>query len=117
MKRVRKQELENLIVQFYSEFVKFQSYDLLEVKMYDTYIFFKDFSDFESKEDAIAFLVKHYERMTTYDYKEKGVLVKYEDVKRTVTKFDSVKEGLTYKEFNLYINNLDVYKKNSKKRR
>lgn len=73
--------------------------------------------DFESKEDAIAFLVKHYERMTTYDYKEKGVLVKYEDVKRPVTKFDSVKEGLTYKEFNLYINNLDVYKKNSKKRR
>ena len=51
MKRVRKQVLENLIVQFYSEFVKFQSYDLLEVKMYDTYIFFKDFSDFESKEE------------------------------------------------------------------
>ena len=67
----------------------------------------KGIHKFNSKKDAIDFLVKYYEKMTIDDYKEKGVLFKAEDIKRTTTKFDYVPTELTYKEFNLYINSLD----------
>ena len=67
----------------------------------------KGIHKFSSREDAINFLVKHYEEMTINDYKEKGILVKEENIRRTTTKFDYVPANLTYKEFNLYINSLD----------
>lgn len=63
--------------------------------------------EYNSKEKAINFLVNRYEKMTINDYKEKGIPIKEENIRRTTTKFDNIAEGLTYKELNLYINELD----------
>ena len=45
--------------------------------------------------------------MTLNEYKQKGIIIKRQNVRRTTTKYDYVPKGLTYKEFNLYINNLN----------
>lgn len=67
----------------------------------------KGIHEFASKKAALDFLVKHYEDMTLNEYKQKGIIIKRQNVRRTTTKYDYVPKGLTYKEFNLYINNLN----------
>ncbi len=67
----------------------------------------KKIHEFTSKKAALDFLVKHYEDMTLNEYKQKGIIIKRQNVRRTTTKYDYVPKGLTYKEFNLYINSLN----------
>ena len=63
------------------------------------------FKDEKEKKKKIS---KIYEEMTKYEYKTKGL--KRKGKTRKVTEFYEVKSGLSYKEFNLYINSLDERK-------
>ena len=65
---------------------------------------------YESENDAINKIVNIYERMMEEEYKSKNKPVPEGGFKRITTEFFFVKPGLTYKEFNLYVNNLDKEK-------
>lgn len=65
---------------------------------------------YESENDAIGKIVNIYENMMKEEYKSKNKPAPEGGFKRTTTQFFDVKPGLTYKEFNLYVNNLDKEK-------
>lgn len=67
----------------------------------------KGFYEYESEEDAINKIVKIYEDMMRDEYKKKSLLEPLGGFKRKVTEFYEVEPGLSYKEFNLYVNSLD----------
>lgn len=62
---------------------------------------------YESENDAIGKIVNIYENMMKEEYKSKNKPAPEGGFKRTTTEFFDVKPGLTYKEFNLYVNGLD----------
>lgn len=66
---------------------------------------------YESEQDAIEFLVLHYEKKTEEEYKRKNKPFPANGFKRITTEFFEVPEGLSYKEFNLYINSLGSIKR------
>ena len=66
--------------------------------------------EYKNEEDAIRYLEDYYENMTKEEYIEKGIKFNEEDIKRKTTEFYEAKEGLTFKEFNLYLNSLDKKK-------
>ncbi len=70
----------------------------------------KGFYEYENEEDAISKIVKIYEDMMRDEYEKKNLPEPVEGFKRKVTEFYEVEPGLTYKEFNLYINSLDKKK-------
>lgn len=68
---------------------------------------------YESEEAAIEFLVSHYEKNTEEEYKRKNKPAPANGFKRITTEFFEVPEGLSYKDFNLYINSLGSIKRKS----
>lgn len=70
----------------------------------------KGFYEYESEDVAIDKIVKIYEDMMKKEYEEKNLPEPIGGFKRIVTEFYEVTPGLTYKEFNLYVNSLDKRK-------
>lgn len=66
--------------------------------------------DYESEEKAINKVVHYYETMTACDYMSKGYEKPVNGFTGITTEFYEVPVGLTYEEFNLYINSLDKNK-------
>ena len=60
---------------------------------------------YDNKEDALSKISEIYEKMTEEEYLKKGL--KTDGKLRKLTEFYDVKEGLSFKDFNLYINSLD----------
>lgn len=67
----------------------------------------KGFYEYESESAAIYKITKIYEDMMREEYENKNLPEPLEGFKRKVTEFYEVMPGLSYKEFNLYINSLD----------
>lgn len=65
---------------------------------------------YKSEQEAINKIVNIYECMMALEYKKKNKPAPEGGFKRTTTKFYDVKPGLTYKEFNLYVNSLNKEK-------
>lgn len=70
----------------------------------------KGLYEYESEADAIYKITKIYEDMMREEYEKKNLPEPLEGFKRKVTEFYEVMPGLSYKEFNLYINSLDKIK-------
>ena len=63
---------------------------------------------YKDEADAISKISEIYEQMTKNEYKRKKI--KRKGNIRTLTEFFEIKPGLTFKEFNIYINSLDKRK-------
>ena len=61
---------------------------------------------YQSENQAIDFIVSIYENMMKEEYIKENKKAPAGGFKRTTTKFDVIPKGLSYKEFNLYINSL-----------
>ena len=61
---------------------------------------------YDNEDSAVNFIVSIYENMMEEEYIRENKEVPENGFKRTTTKFDVVPKGLSYKEFNLYINSL-----------
>lgn len=66
--------------------------------------------EYTSEEDAIKKIVDIYETMMKEEYKEKNLSVPASGFRRITTSFEEVPVGISYKDFNVYINSLDKVK-------
>lgn len=71
----------------------------------------KGIYEYESEEDAIEKIVSIYEKMMEEDYEEKNLPAPPGGFKRTTTVFKEVPVGISYKDFNIYINSLGSIKR------
>ena len=63
--------------------------------------------EYEDEKTAVKYIVNIYENMMKDEYEEENIPAPEGGFKRKVTEFYEVKSGLSYKDFNLYINKLD----------
>lgn len=74
----------------------------------------KGIYEYESEEDAIQKIVSIYEEMMREEYEEKNLPEPLGGFRRITTVFEEVPVGISYKDFNLYINSLGSVKGNKK---